>query len=51
MAIKPKCDKCGKELTEYGAILFSPPNGKNEVKKYHICVNCYKDIAKDLTHG
>jgi hypothetical protein len=23
--ITPKCDKCGKELDEFGAILLSPP--------------------------
>jgi len=28
MAIKPKCDKCGDELKEFGAILLSPPNKK-----------------------
>ncbi len=48
MAIKPKCDKCGKELTEFGAILFSPPNDKSEVKKFHICVSCYQDIIQDI---
>lgn len=48
MAIAPKCDKCGKELTEFGAILFSPPNDKSEVKKFHICVNCYHEILKEM---
>ncbi|HMS92287.1 MAG TPA: hypothetical protein PJ993_02410 [Candidatus Saccharibacteria bacterium] len=48
MAIKPKCDKCGKELAEFGAILFSPPNSKSEVKKFHICVSCYQDIVQDF---
>jgi len=36
MAIKPICDKCNKELTKFGAILFSPPDQKSNVKKYHI---------------
>jgi len=40
------CDKCNKELTEFGAILFSPPNKKNGVKKYHLCVKCCKEIIK-----
>jgi hypothetical protein len=48
MAIKPKCDMCKKELTDYGAILLSPPNKKSEVKKYHICKVCYKTIEKDV---
>jgi hypothetical protein len=39
--IKPKCDKCKKELVETGALLFSPPK-KNVVRKYHICRKCYK---------
>lgn len=48
MAIKPKCDKCGKELDKFGAILFSPPNERSEVKKYHICVDCYQEMIKDF---
>lgn len=48
MAIKPKCDKYGNELTEFGAILLSPPNEDSEVKKFHICVECYKKIEQDL---
>ena len=49
MAITPICDKCGRELTAFGAILFSPPNEKSEVKKFHICVDCYNAIASELT--
>ena len=40
MAIKPKCDKCRKELKEFGGILLSPPNG-NTVRKFHLCKPCY----------
>ena len=39
--LKIKCDICGKELNEPGALLFSPPN-KYIVHKYHICKDCYK---------
>lgn len=49
MAIAPKCDKCGKELTSFGAILFGTPNAKSEVKKYHICAPCYADMLKLFT--
>ena len=42
--IKPICDKCNKELLEPGAILLSPPDKKGWVRKYHICVGCYKEI-------
>jgi 8-oxo-dGTP diphosphatase/2-hydroxy-dATP diphosphatase len=49
MAIKPTCDKCGKELTAFGALLFSPPGiekmAKNETKKFHICVGCYSSMT------
>ena len=46
MAIAPVCDKCGNELMAFGAILFSPPNDNSEVKKYHICVECYHEIVE-----
>jgi hypothetical protein len=32
MAIKPKCNKCGDELIEFGAILLSPPDEESTVK-------------------
>lgn len=48
MAITPKCDKCGEELVEFGAILFSPPDEESTVKKFHICKSCYKEIVSDL---
>ncbi len=47
MAIKPKCDKCGKELKEFGGILLSPPKG-NDVKKFHLCRKCYGEIMKAI---
>lgn len=46
MAIKPICDKCKKELNDFGAILFSPPKAK-DVKKFHICKDCYNKIKED----
>jgi len=44
MAIKPKCDFCGKELKRFGALLFGPPDKKSTVKKYHVCAICYKKM-------
>jgi hypothetical protein len=44
MAIKPICDKCHKELDDFGAIILSPPNEHSEVKKLHICKTCYEEI-------
>jgi len=48
MAIKPTCDKCGMELAEFGAILLSPPDEKNMVRKFHLCKECYGEISNDL---
>lgn len=48
MAIKPTCDKCGNELTEFGAILFSPPDQKSTVKKFHLCKKCYAKIVTEF---
>jgi len=44
MAIAPKCDKCGKELAAFGAILLSPPNKLSQVQKFHLCGECYKQV-------
>jgi hypothetical protein len=48
MSISPMCDKCGRELTEFGAILLSPPDDEENVKKRHICKSCYEKIEKEL---
>jgi hypothetical protein len=44
MAIHPICDFCKQELKDYGALLFSPPDKKSTVEKFHICKDCYKQI-------
>lgn len=44
MAIKPVCDKCGNELEEFGAIILSPPDSENKVKKYHFCKSCFNKL-------
>lgn len=44
MAIAPRCDFCKEELTEFGALLFSPPKKKTDVMKYHVCPSCYRRI-------
>jgi hypothetical protein len=48
MAIKPRCDDCGQELQEFGAILLGPPDKNNKVKKLHICQACYQKIVSKL---
>lgn len=50
MAISPKCDKCGQELIEFGAILLSPPDAQNMVKKFHVCVACYETMLSEMKH-
>jgi len=53
MAIRPKCDRCGRELSDFGAVLLSPPDKKGTVRKFHICRDCYllfsKELKKDAT--
>ncbi len=45
--ISPKCDICKKELDDYGGLLFSPPNSKGEVKKFHICSGCFGKLKEN----
>jgi hypothetical protein len=44
MAIKPICDKCRKELDDFGGILLSPPDEHSNIKKMHLCKKCYNEI-------
>ena len=46
--IRPKCDWCGDELEEPGAILLGPPDAQDNVRKRHLCVDCYTAIAITL---
>lgn len=48
MAIRPLCDRCKKELTDFGGILLSPPDVKNRVRKFHLCKECYALITKEI---
>jgi hypothetical protein len=44
--IRPRCDKCKEELVEFGAILLSPPDSMNLVRKWHLCRKCYDKILE-----
>jgi hypothetical protein len=44
MAIKPVCYRCKGELADFGAILLSPPDKDSNVRKFHICRECYDKI-------
>ena len=48
MTIKPTCDKCKQDLDDFGALLFSPPDEKNNVKKFHLCKDCYNSLVQKL---
>lgn len=44
-----KCDRCGRELKEPGALAFSPPKDDGWlVEKYHLCVDCWQAIREQL---
>lgn len=36
-----KCDSCGAQVEQAGALVFSPPMS-NTVRKFHVCVACFK---------
>lgn len=45
--IRVECDICKKELTQTGALLFSPPKN-NMVRKYHICRKCFIGVEATI---
>jgi hypothetical protein len=38
--MKPRCDCCGEELIEFGALYFGVPEKDGRVVKKHICAKC-----------
>ena len=49
MVLKIRCDFCGGELFDEGALIISPPNKKPPhqwlVSKYHCCIKCWDAVA------
>ena len=45
--IGPQCDKCKKELKDFGGLAFSPPypNRKDMVYKFHLCKDCWQKFV------
>ena len=44
-----KCDRCGRELREPGALVFSPPTSEAWiVEKYHVCADCWPIVLAIL---
>jgi len=48
MSIKPICDRCQEELVDFGAILLSPPDSENTVRKFHLCTVCYDFFLDEI---
>lgn len=47
MALYIDCDRCGSELNEPSALVFSPPSKfGNAVTKYHICEDCFYGLSE-----
>lgn len=44
--MKIRCDSCRKVLKKPGGLLFSPPNWRMRVQKFHLCKKCYKPLKK-----
>ena len=45
--IKHKCDKCKKELTDFGGLIFGPPYEEELTtvcEKNHLCIECYNVV-------
>jgi hypothetical protein len=44
-----KCDRCGRELKQAGALVFSPPNREAwMVEKHHVCAECWPELVAFL---
>ena len=52
--ISPNCDRCNRELQDFGALAFSPPETQpdgscgREVEKYHLCADCWQELKRWL---
>lgn len=43
------CSSCEKQITQPGALLFSPPyKNQNITEKYHLCMECYQLVCDVL---
>lgn len=49
MSIEPICDRCLEPLTEFGALLFGPPDPPlTIVQKLHLCPGCYSLVVNSF---
>ena len=47
--IKVNCKKCGEEIIDNGAILWSEQDKDEKCKKTHLCKECYGDVIKYIS--
>lgn len=47
--VNKKCGKLFNIMKTPGAIIFSPPDEKDNCKKSHLCPDCYDKLMIDLT--
>lgn len=40
--LRIRCDCCATQMAKLGALMFSPPRGRNRVGKYHVCLACWE---------
>ena len=45
------CKLCKKGIKEPGALIFSPPDSDDILKKYHICVGCWPSVLRFIKDG
>lgn len=43
------CNRCGHAITEFGALVFSPPLPDGRPEKWHICVDCWPAVRAVAT--
>ena len=42
------CGLCTCGMTDFGGLIFSPPNEYGQVDKFHVCVECWTDLERTL---
>lgn len=42
------CNHCNKPLDQPGALMFSPPSKSHTVRKFHLCVKCWKEFENHV---
>ena len=46
--ISVQCNRCEAELTQPGALAFSPPKKSGDTHKYHLCLQCWHNLVSWL---